>query len=74
MLEKIEAILKDDPNEEVELVADGPAMTLAGQGNPLLGLLVQRGLGVAVRNGAWKVWRPRSNVRLRRLLARRAGA
>lgn len=74
VLEKIEAILKDNPDEEVELVADGSATTLAGQGDPLLGLLVQRDLGVAVSNGAWKVWQPRTNVRFRRLPAKRTGA
>jgi len=74
MLGKIEAILRDDPNAEVELVADGSATTLAGQGDPLLGLLVQRGLGVAVSNGAWKVWQSRTNGRLRGLPAKRTGA
>jgi hypothetical protein len=73
VLGKIEAILKDNPNAEVELVAEGLAMTLAGQGNPLLGLLVQRGLGVAVRSDTWKVWRPRCNIRLRKLPTRRVG-
>ncbi len=73
VLEKIEALLEDRPDEEVELVADGPVMSLAGQGNPLLGLLVQRGLGVAVRNDTWKVWRPQCNMRLRKLPAGRAG-
>ena len=38
VFEEIEAILKDEPNEEVGLVADGPVMALGGQGNPLLGL------------------------------------
>ena len=73
VLEKIEAILKDNPNEEIELVAEGPAMALAGQGKPLLGLLVQSGLSVAVRNDAWKVWRRRRTTKLRKLPARRTG-
>ncbi len=74
VLEKIEALLKDRPDEEVELVAEGPAMTLAGQGNSLLGLLAQSGLSVAVRNDTWKVWRrQRTTTKLRKLPARRAG-
>jgi hypothetical protein len=73
VLEKIEALLEGRPDEEVELAADDPVMTLAGQGNLLLGLLVQRGLGVAVRSDTWKVWRPRCNMRLRKLPAGRAG-
>ena len=52
---------------------DGPVMPLAGQGNPLLGLLVQRGLGVAGRNDTWKVWRSRCNMRFPKLPAGRAG-
>ena len=52
---------------------DGPVMTFAGQGNPLLGLLVRCGLGVAVRNGTWKVWRLQCSTRLRKLPAGRAG-
>jgi CBS domain containing-hemolysin-like protein len=72
VLEKIEALLKDHPDEEVELVAEDPAMALAGQGKPLLGLLVQSGLSVAVRNDVWKVQRRRT-TRLRRPPARRAG-
>ncbi len=73
VLTKIEAILKDGPDEEVELVAGGPSMALAGHGNALLGLLVQRGLGVAVGNDTWKVWRPRPRMRPRKLPAGRAG-
>ena len=73
VLEKIEALLEGCPDEEVELAADDPVMTLAGQGDPLLGLLVQRGLGMAVGNDTWKVWRPRCNMRLRKLPAGRAG-
>jgi hypothetical protein len=52
---------------------DGPVMTRVGQGNPLLGLLVRRDLGVAVRNDTWKVWWPQCNMRLRKLPAGRAG-
>jgi hypothetical protein len=74
VLEKIEALLKERPDEEVELVTEGPAMALAGQGKPLLGLLAQSGLSVAVRNDTWKVWRSRCNMRLRKLPAGRAGA
>ena len=72
VLEKIEALLKDRPDEEVELVAEGPAMALAGQGKPLLGLLVQSGLSVAVHNNHWKVWRRRRTTKLRKLPVRRA--
>ena len=73
VLGRIEAILRDNPNTEVELVADGPSMPLTGHRNALLGLLVQRGLGVAVGNDIWKVWRPQPKMRLRKLPAGRAG-
>ncbi len=73
VLEKVKALLEDRPNAEVELVAEGSPMALAGQGKPLLGLLVQSGLGVAVRSDTWKVWRPRCNIRRRKFPTRRVG-
>ncbi len=48
-------------------------MALARQGKLPLGLLVQSGLSVAVRNDVWKVWRRRRTTKLRKLPARRAG-
>lgn len=61
VLNKVEDLLDGSRGSEVELVVAGAASPRAG----LLGLLTKRGLGVAVRGDALRVWRSREAPALR---------